>query len=269
MNRMTRILSLHRSLLAGDEPRAAGWWAKRFSVNQRTVLRDLAFLKDELSLPVIFDASAGGYRYDGPNIATMPELKPNKWTRLLTLIHRICAEPGKTAKELAEETGCTERTIFRDVRELEEVGFPLYNDGGYRFAADAFLPALNLDAEETFSLFVAVRLLEAQDIDQLGEKGRRALEKLLRGTEETKRPDYGQLRESVQVSEVSGETGAHLLTDMQTALCQGCQITIHYRGMKDAQAKPRRLDPMGLFCFRQAWYLHASITLVTPCATFA
>jgi len=187
----------------------------------------------------------------------MSEQKQPKWPRLLTLIHRICAEPGKTAKELAEETGRTERTIFRDIQDLEKAGFPIYNENGYRFAADAFLPAFNLTPSEMFSLYVSVRLLESQDEAQFGAEGRRALEKLLRGMAEQKRTDIGTLRDSVQVSEVPEEFEASLLGDMQMALAQGRQIVIHYRGMKDDQAKPRYLDPMGLFCFRQVWYLHA------------
>ena len=187
----------------------------------------------------------------------MAEEKTSKWTRLLTLIHRIYAEPGRTAKELAEITGRTERTIFRDVRELEDAGFPIYNDGGYRFAADAFLPNLNLSPTELFSLFVAVRLLESQNGGELGAEARRALEKFLRTTSEQKRPDLGGLRENIQVKEVEEETGACLLSSMQRALISGKQLEIKYQGMKDEEARVRLLDPMGLFCFRQVWYLHA------------
>jgi predicted DNA-binding transcriptional regulator YafY len=186
----------------------------------------------------------------------MPETKANKWTRLLTLIHRICAEPGKTAKELAKATGRTERTIFRDMQDLEKAGFPIYNDNGYRFAADAFLPNIGLAPTELFSLFVAVRLLESQDDAELGAEARRALEKILRATTEQKRPDLGNLRDSIHVTEVTEETGAGLLASMQEALSSGRQLEIEYRGMNDEQAKKRLLDPMGLFCFRQVWYLH-------------
>ena len=84
-------------------------------MNIRTILRDMAFLKKELNAPLIFDPSVRGYRYEQTKVTDMSEEKTSKWTRLLTLIHRIYAEPGRTAKELAEITGRTERTIFRDV----------------------------------------------------------------------------------------------------------------------------------------------------------
>lgn len=257
MNRASRLFAIHESLSRDEPPCDAHEWGELFGVNVRTVLRDMAFLKKELKAPVVFDPQLKGYRYGRTNRKSMPELKSSKWTRLLTLIHRICAEPGKTAKQLAEETGRTERTIFRDIKELEEAGFPIYNDNGYRFAADAFLPSLNLSPSELFSLFVAVRMLEAQDDHDLGDEARRGLEKILRATSERKRPDLGNMRDSIQVSEVTKETGVGLLGKMQGALSSGLQLELTYQGMEDNEARTRLVDPLGLFCYRQVWYLHA------------
>lgn len=257
MTRLTRILTLHRSLINDEPPKDAKEWADHFAVNVRTVLRDLAFLRDEMKAPLRYDPSVGGYRYEDTKFPLMAEVKQPKWTRLLTLIHRICAEPGQTANQLAEATGRVDRTIFRDIAELEKAGFPIYNDNGYRFATDAFLPAINLTPSEMFSLFVAVRLLESQDEEMLGAEARRAMEKLLRGVRENRRPDLGALRDAVQVAEVYEDTGANLLGEMQSALSQGRQVIIDYQGMKDEKPEPRQLDPLGLFCFRQVWYLHA------------
>lgn len=257
MSRVYRLFQIHEALSRGEPPLDAHDWGQVFDVNVRTILRDMAFLKNELKAPVIFDPRLRGYRYEQTKKELMSEVKTKKWARLLTLIHRICAEPGKTAKELAEATGRTERTIFRDIRELEDSGLPIYNDNGYRFAADAFLPNLNLSPTELFSLFVAVRLLESQNGGDLGAEARRALEKFLRTTSETKRPDLGTLRDSIQVKESEEETGAGMLAPMQEALSSGRQLELSYQGMKDDAPKKRLLDPMGLFCFRQVWYLHA------------
>jgi len=257
MKRAARLFYLHESLSKGDDILDAHEWAQHFGVNVRTVLRDMSFLKQKMNVSIIFDPQLGGYRYEHTKRPFMSETKLNKWNRLLTLIHRITAEPGKTARELADVAGCDERTIFRDVRALEDMGLPIYNDRGYRFASDAFLPNLHLTPTELFSIFVAVRLLESQKDSELAGEARRGLEKMLRATSEEKRLDVGELREAVQVKEVDSETGAGYLTAMQDALCSGRQLEIRYQGMKDEEPRVRRLDPMGLFCFRQVWYLHA------------
>lgn len=257
MHKVARILKIHTSLSFAEPPRSAQQWSRVLGVNVRTVLRDLAFLRDELKAPVEFDPRLKGYKYSRANFDFMPENKLSKWTRLLTLIHKIYAEPGKTAKELGEISNCSERTIFRDLEELQQAGFPLYNDKGYRFAADAFLPALNLTPSELFALFVSVSLLDSNGGNELAAESRRGLEKLLRVTSENRRLNLGALGEMVQVTQVSEDTGASLLGDLQQALSQGRQLAIDYQGMKDDCPQERRLDPMGLFCFRQVWYLHA------------
>ncbi len=181
----------------------------------------------------------------------------SKATRLLTLIHRIAAEPGKSAQVLARETGRTSRTIFRDLSELQEAGFPLYNDRGYRFSSDGFLPTMGLDPEELFALFVGVRTVEAQAQHELGSAGRRALEKLCRVSPESSRPDLSGMRDAIHVADPTEETGMERLQALQNYLSTGNQISISYQGLKDEEMTERVVDPMGLFCFRQVWYLRA------------
>ncbi|MFA5504555.1 MAG: YafY family protein [Vulcanimicrobiota bacterium] len=257
MNRASRIFALHESLSRGAPPRSAKSWGRVFGVNARTVLRDLAFLKQELQAPLIFDPCLGGYRYLQTNNPIMFEDKLSKWARLLALIHRIYAQPGMTAEKLAEETGCVPRTIRRDIAELQKVGLPVDNHNGYRFSTDAFLPSLTLSGTEIFALFVAVRLMESQNPGELAGEARGGLEKLLRATPETRRLDFGELREAIHVSETAEDTGTHHLADMQKALSSGRQLELEYQGMKDEMARKRVLDPMGLFCFHTVWYLHA------------
>jgi predicted DNA-binding transcriptional regulator YafY len=187
----------------------------------------------------------------------MRESKSTKWLRLMDLIHRIAAEPGKTSQQLALEMKCAPRTIFRDLSDLQDLGFPVYNDNGYRFAADAFLPTLNLQPRELFALFLGARLLESHGKGELGPDARRALEKLSRASGQASRPDLGALRELVQVAESPEATGMDLVVQMQAVIGKGQQLRIFYLGLHDPQALPRDVDPMGLFSFRQVWYLRA------------
>ena len=183
--------------------------------------------------------------------------KSSKSGRLLTLIHKIASEPGLTAPQLAQITETSERNIYRDLADLQASGFPIYFDEGYRFAADAFLPNLNISAGELFSLFVAVRLLEAHEEAELGPQGRRALEKLIRATHESKRPDLTEMSENIHVADQQIDTGSQWLMEMQAALASGRRISISYHGLSDDMPQLRLLDPIGLFHFHGNWYLHA------------
>ena len=47
-------------------------------ISWATLKRDLAYLKDRFNAPIIFDYSAGGYRFDTPNVGPAYEL-PGLW----------------------------------------------------------------------------------------------------------------------------------------------------------------------------------------------
>lgn len=231
-------------------------WSEWFGIDRRTFLRDLAYLRDREGLAIVFDRQLGGYRCRATKIFDMRDEPERKWARLMELIHRIAAEPGLSATELATSVGRSSRTIYRDLRELEAMGLPLYHDRGYRFLNDGFLPNLNLEAREIGTLFVAVRVLESLG-EAVAPQARSALEKLMRATSEHRRPDLKSLRDQVQVSETSEETGIEHLLPLQAVIGNGQQIALFYLGLHDPEPKERRVDPMGLFGFRQVWYLRA------------
>lgn len=75
--------------------------------------------------------------------------------RLLRIVLLIQSEHGWNARRLALECGVTERTIYRDLEELEGAGVPWVYDpltDGYRIRKDFFLPPLHLTAEEAAAL---------------------------------------------------------------------------------------------------------------------
>lgn len=257
MNRTTRVLRLRAALLRGEPLLDAAGWGVELNADTRTIQRDLAYLRKHQGMEIVYNQELKGYRCEGHKQRPMQELKAKKWARLMGLIHRIAAQPGQSSKDLAETTGRSERTIFRDLRELENLGFPLYNDDGYRFAADAFFPTLGLQPRELLALFTGARMLESVAGAELASDARLALEKLLRATAEEKRPDLGDLRNTVQVEGLPEDTGIDLLLELQSVIGNGHQIRLSYQGIQDEKAQERVVDPMGLFGFRQVWYLRA------------
>lgn len=75
-----------------------------------------------------------------------------KAERLLFLINLIRSHRNLTSDELAERSGVSERTIFRDINSLASARFPIYYDRGYKFLEGAFLPTLNLSEDELSAL---------------------------------------------------------------------------------------------------------------------
>lgn len=65
MSQFERIAALDRALRERGSVTAAEI-ARRFEVDARTVRRDIEYMRDRLSAPIVWDKSAAAYRYDAP-----------------------------------------------------------------------------------------------------------------------------------------------------------------------------------------------------------
>jgi predicted DNA-binding transcriptional regulator YafY len=92
--------------------------------------------------------------------------KRDRLARLLSvasiLYTRGSGEAGVPVTEIAELTGMTTRTVYRDIRALEEeLEMPIFQAGRGRYGIEkkSFLPPLPLSLAEAVVLFLATRLI--------------------------------------------------------------------------------------------------------------
>lgn len=62
----------------------------------------------------------------------MKEEVKHRFQRLLRLLDEIKNNPGQNAQQLAETFGESKRNLFRDIKLLQESGFEIASEGGYR-----------------------------------------------------------------------------------------------------------------------------------------
>ncbi|MDD2471624.1 MAG: WYL domain-containing protein [Dehalococcoidales bacterium] len=81
--------------------------------------------------------------------------------RLLKVYQMIAdGKEGVTAKELSGHLGVNVRTVYRDIKELEQAGVPIWEEKTrYYISNKHFLPPLNLTVPEAIQIFLSLRLL--------------------------------------------------------------------------------------------------------------
>ena len=89
--------------------------------------------------------------------------KRDRLARMTRLVSILQAHPdGIRTADLAERVGMSVRTVYRDLRAIdEEIGVPIWADGG-RWGIDqeaAFLPPLKLTQGEAMAVVLAARLM--------------------------------------------------------------------------------------------------------------
>ena len=83
--------------------------------------------------------------------------------RLFRIVQMLRSGRLKTARALAERLQVSERTIYRDVRDLQLAGQPIEGEAGvgYTLRRDFDLPPLMFTAEELTALVLGARLVQA------------------------------------------------------------------------------------------------------------
>ncbi len=105
----------------------------------------------------------------------------NRTARLFQLMQALrILPPPATACQLADETGVSERTIYRDIDALRSLGAVIDGAAGFGFTLieDASLPPLGFDEEEIEALVLGLREVMAIGDPALAQAAQAAFSKL-------------------------------------------------------------------------------------------
>ena len=178
-------------------------------------------------------------------------------SRLVSLLLLLQTEGQRTAVELAERLGVSERTVQRDAHALALAGVPIVSvrgaAGGYRLERGYRTRLTGLDAAEAEALFVGPaaelglgRELAAARLKLLASLPAELQERAGRAATLFHVDMRGWFREEERVPH---------LPEIAGALWRGCRLDIRYR--EGGVVVARRLDPLGLVLKAGTWYLLA------------
>ncbi|MBB3119903.1 helix-turn-helix transcriptional regulator [Pseudoduganella violacea] len=99
-----------------------------------------------------------------------------------------------TAAALAEKLGVSERTIYRDMQTLAELGAPLQGEAGvgYLLRAGFFMPPLMFSPDELEALVLGARWVRQQGDAGLAQAANNALAKIATATPKDLRDDMAE-----------------------------------------------------------------------------
>lgn len=124
-----RMLRIHEELRRGAFTNCSKL-ARLLEVSRKTIVRDVAFMRDRLELPIEFDARINAYRYTHP-VSAFPTVQVSEGELLALLVARKALEqyrgtPFHRQLEVSFEkltAGLKDRISFSPADELQSVSF--------------------------------------------------------------------------------------------------------------------------------------------------
>ncbi len=184
-----------------------------------------------------------------------------KSTRLLSALILLQAHGRLSSRELAERLEISERTAHRDMEALSEAGVPVFAlrgaQGGWELAKGWRTRVPGLDEVELRGLLMAQP--SALGDPKLAAAAERAFGKLLAALPGSLRDQATSIRARLHIDPMGWRPSAEdisMLPVVQDAIARDVKLSFMYR-RADGDIAPRTVDPFGVVCKQNVWYLVA------------
>lgn len=189
----------------------------------------------------------------------------NRFDRVTSILLLLQTRSVVTAQFLSEQFDVSERTIYRDIRTLENAGVPIGSEAGmgYFLEPGYHLPPVSFSQDEAAALLLGEKLLTSALDDQSLKDYQQALNKVRAVMD---RADKDQLT-SFDADTAALPSGSQFpqsdsaddkwLRECRSALIQRQVINIDYTALSSQETNQREIEPIGLYYYSWHWHLIA------------
>ena len=177
--------------------------------------------------------------------------------RLFQIVQLIRGRRRTTAAFLARRLEVSERTVYRDVADLQRQGVPIEGEAGvgYRIGAGFALPPLMFSPDEARALVTSVRMAQAWQDPALAQASHLALGKIMSVLPAATRAAALATAVYAPPSVLAAPVQRALQLLREATLAQR-KVQLRYRDAS-GDASQRTLRPLGCFYWGNVWTLAA------------
>jgi len=183
----------------------------------------------------------------------------NRVDRLFGILLRLQRHRRVRAQDLARHFEVSERTIYRDIAALNELGVPIISlpNAGYELPAGFSLPPLFFTSGEAGALALAVQLLLAQTTGAISGDAEGALTKIAAILPPELRRRVDELSAIVRFYAVERpfDLDDPRLVQLQQAIAGRRVVRLRYHSYRSDEQLERAVEPESLTYHNGAWYL--------------
>jgi predicted DNA-binding transcriptional regulator YafY len=184
----------------------------------------------------------------------------NRIDRLHAILTHLQSKRKVTAQEMADRFNISLRTVYRDVKALDESGVPVIGEAGsgYTIMEGYRLPPVMFTQEEASALLLGAKLAEQFTDGSVKRHFHAALFKIKAVLRSPDKDYVDSLTEHIEIlsrySPDSDSPQQHL-SQLQQAVVHKNIVQIQYRSNLKEEVTRRRVEPIGLLHYGSAWHL--------------
>lgn len=188
-----------------------------------------------------------------------------KIDRITAILTQLQSKPIVRAQDLAEKFEVSIRTIYRDIKTLENAGIPIIGEAGNGYSLmDGYkLPPVMFTKDEVLSFITAEKLMQHFSHESLGAHYKTAMEKLRSVLKYSDKKLLENIEKQIDIYNHYPKTEDYIKNIIPTILqsiAEKVQICIDYKTV-DEKISTRTIEVVGIFFEFNYWYLIAYCTL--------
>ncbi|UII20241.1 helix-turn-helix transcriptional regulator [Fulvivirga ligni] len=188
----------------------------------------------------------------------MAEDKP-RLARLTAIVTQLQSKRIVTARDIADKHNISIRTVYRDIRTLEQSGIPVITEEGrgYTIMQGYNLPPVMFTEQEANALITAEQIINNNPDHSLVDAYKSATEKIRSTLRLSQRDKADMLTRRIQVRKYSkAEESSNHLIQLQTAITAYNLVKIEYHSLQK-ESTEREVEPFALIQTQDNWVMLA------------
>lgn len=185
----------------------------------------------------------------------------NRIDRVSAILIQLQSKKIVTAKEIAERFNISIRTVYRDIRTLEEAGIPISYESskGYFLVEGFHLPPVMFTLDEVAALITAGKVLSSSGDLSFLKNFDSAMYKIKSILKQSDKQYVEKIEKTTMGFTNSGQSSLldNVIATIQTAICIKKTISIQYHAQGRSKPDDRTVEPISLGFYEHNWYLIA------------
>ncbi len=187
----------------------------------------------------------------------------NRIDRLAAILIQLQSRPLIKAQDIADKFSISLRTVYRDVKALEEGGVPIIGEAGtgYRLMEGYKLPPVMFNMDEATALLTASKLVQSKTDAGISKHYFSALDKIRAILRHSEKDHIEEIDEHIAVMThpaVAYQPPSELhLQSILKAIGSSSVIEMNYTSLEKNETTKRRVEPVGIYYMGSHWYLIA------------